>query len=164
VEAPTRRPADALDAIDRKILALLEADATIPLSEIAHRVGLTQTPCWKRIQRMEREGTLQARVAILDPAHLGLSLSALVFIQAADHSQAWMQAFCDHVQTLPQVTEVLRLAGDIDYLLRINVRDTADFDRFYQSLIAAVPLRSVTSRFVMETIKTRGSLVGAAQA
>ncbi len=154
--APAAQP--SLDAIDRRILAILQLDATIPVAELAARVGLSQTPCWRRVRRLEREGVISGRIAVLDPAKLGLGLSVLVFVQAPDHSPDWLATVARVIRSMPEVVEASRLAGDIDYFLHVVTSDTAAYDRFYARLIAAVPARSVTSRFVLEAVVARGPL------
>jgi len=142
-----------LDLIDRKILTELMNDASLSVAVIADRVGLTQTPCWKRIQRLEAEGVVTRRVAIVDPAQVGLGLAAFVGVEAADHSDAWRSEFLDAIAEMPEIMEVHRMAGDIDYLLRVVVPDISAFDRFYQRLTKRVRMKGVTSRFTMETIR-----------
>src|SRR6185437_9638978 len=112
-----------MDAIDRKILALLQQDASHSVAEIGSLVGLSQTPCWKRIQRLEAEGVIERRVAVLNPERLGLGLTVFVSIEAADHSQEWLQRFAAAVSAMPEVIEFYRMAGDVDYLLRVVVPD-----------------------------------------
>jgi Lrp/AsnC family transcriptional regulator len=143
----------ALDDTDRKILMLLQQDAALPLSEIAAAVGLTTSPCWKRIKRLEEAGVIRGRVAVVDPAKVGLPLTAFVEIEAGDHSPEWLARFADAVANMPEVLEVWRMAGDVDYLLRVAVPDMAAYDGFYRRLIAAAPLKNVSSRFAMEQVK-----------
>jgi Lrp/AsnC family transcriptional regulator len=142
-----------MDAVDLKILAILQEDASLPVQEVANRVNLSQTPCWRRIQRLEESGVIARRVAIADPDKIGFGLSVFVEIETGDHSAAWLERFASAVLSLPEVMEVHRMAGDIDYLLRIAVSSMADYDTFYRKLIAAVPLKNVTSRFAMERVK-----------
>ncbi|MEI2805285.1 MULTISPECIES: Lrp/AsnC family transcriptional regulator [Paracoccaceae] len=142
-----------LDLIDRKIVAELMRDATLPIVQIAERAGLSQTPCWKRIQKLEAAGILTGRVALADPARLGFGLTVFVGIEAPDHSAAWREAFATAVDAIPEVMEVYRMAGEIDYLLRVTVADMAAFDRLYKRLTDAVPIRTVTSHFAMERMK-----------
>ncbi|WP_323041208.1 Lrp/AsnC family transcriptional regulator [Gemmobacter sp.] len=142
-----------LDLIDRKIVAELMRDATIPVARVADRVGLSQTPCWKRIQKLEAAGILTRRVALADPARLGFGLTVFVGIEAPDHTPEWRDAFAAVVAALPEVMEVHRMAGEIDYLLRISARDMADYDRLYRRLTDAVPIRNLTSHFAMERMK-----------
>ena len=144
---------DQLDLIDRKIVAELMRDATLPIGQIADKVGLSQTPCWKRIQKLNDAGILQARVALADPAKLGFGLTVFVGIEAPDHSAEWRDAFGKVVQSLPQVMEVYRMAGEMDYLLRVAVRDMAAFDALYKRLTDAVPIKNVTSHFAMGRMK-----------
>lgn len=142
-----------LDLIDRKIVALLMEDATTPIARIADKVGLSQTPCWKRIQRLEGAGVLTRRVALADPAKLGLGLTVFVGIEAPDHSTAWRESFASAIDALPQVMEAWRMAGEIDYLLRVAVADMAAYDHFYKALTEAVAIRNVTSQFAMERLR-----------
>jgi len=142
-----------LDLIDRKIVAELMRDATIPVAQIADRVGLSQTPCWKRIQKLEATGVIERRVALANPQALGVGLCVFVAIEAPDHSPEWRQAFTAAVETRPEVMEVWRMAGEMDYLLRVSVPDMAAYDLFYRSLTDAVPIRNITSHFAMERIR-----------
>jgi len=143
-----------MDEIDRKLLALLQEDATIPLAQLAERVGLSPTPCWKRVQKMEASGVITGRVALLAPELIGMDLTVFVAIEAADHTPGWLSAFAEGIAALPSVMEVYRMAGDVDYMLRVVVADMAEYDRFYKKLIATVPMKNVTSRFAMERIKS----------
>jgi Lrp/AsnC family transcriptional regulator len=147
-----------MDATDRKILALLQDDSSLSVAEIGSRVGLSSTPCWKRIQRLEADGVLIKRVALLDQDKLGLGVTVFVSIETGDHSQAWLSRFAEVVQAMPEVMEFYRMAGDIDYMLRVVVADIPGYDAFYKRLIATVPLKNVTSRFAMENIKTTTAL------
>jgi Lrp/AsnC family transcriptional regulator len=119
-----------MDAIDRKILAVVQQDASLSVAEIGQRVGLSSTPCWKRLQRLEADG----------------------------HSNEWLKKFADVVSAMPEVMEFYRMAGDVDYMLRVVVTDIAGYDAFYKKLIATVPLKNVTSRFAMERIKSTTAL------
>ncbi|NBE08322.1 Lrp/AsnC family transcriptional regulator [Paragemmobacter ruber] len=142
-----------LDLIDRKIVAALMQDATLPIAQIAEKAGLSQTPCWKRIQRLEASGVLTQRVALADPAKLGFGLTVFVGIEAPDHSAEWREAFADAVGAIPEIMEVYRMAGEMDYLLRVAVSDMAAFDRLYKRLTDAVAIKNVTSHFAMERMK-----------
>ncbi|MDQ2802911.1 MAG: Lrp/AsnC family transcriptional regulator [Pseudomonadota bacterium] len=144
----------ALDQLDREILRLLSRDASFSLAEIAARVGLTATPCWKRIRRMEQTGVILRRVAVLDPAKSGLPVSAFVAIETADHSGAWLARFAEVIAGMDEVVDAWRMSGDVDYLLHVVVPDIAAYDGFYRRLIAALPLRNVSSRFAMERMKS----------
>ncbi|MGE5722770.1 MAG: Lrp/AsnC family transcriptional regulator [Sphingomonadales bacterium] len=143
-----------MDNTDLKILAILQQDASLSVAEIASRVNLSQTPCWRRIQRLEEHGVIERRVAILNPDAIGLGLSIFVEIETGDHSADWIDRFAAAVSEMPEVMEVYRMAGDVDYLLRIAVSDMAAYDAFYKKLIATVPLKNVTSRFAMERVKS----------
>jgi Lrp/AsnC family transcriptional regulator len=142
-----------LDLIDRKIAAELMRDATLPLARIAEKAGLSQTPCWKRIQKLEANGVLTGRVALADPAKLGLGLTVFVGIEAPDHSAAWRETFVRAANSIPEIMEVYRMAGEVDYMLRAAVADMMAFDTIYKRLVDAVPVRNVTSHFVMERMK-----------
>ena len=147
-----------MDATDRKILALLQEDASLSVAEIGNRVGLSSTPCWKRIQRLEADGVLTKRVALIDQDKLGLGVTVFVSIETGDHSQDWLGRFAETVGSMPEVMEFYRMAGDVDYMLRVVVTDIAGYDAFYKKMIAAVPLKNVTSRFAMEKIKSTTAL------
>lgn len=147
-----------MDALDEKILALLQENAALSISDIAARIGLSQTPCWKRIQRLEAEGVILRRVALVDPAKVGLGLCAFVSIVAKEHSERWLDDFTAYVSARPEVVEFYRMAGDVDYVLRVVVSDMSAYDKFYQSLIAVAPAQSVVSRFAMERIKSTTAL------
>ncbi len=145
---------DKLDLIDRKILTELMRDATLPVAQIADRVGLSQTPCWKRIQKLEAAGVITGRVALVDPTRIGFGLTIFVGIEAADHGSAWRDSFVAAVAAIPEILDVYRMAGDMDYLLRIAVPDMAAYDVLYRRLTEAVPIKNITSHFSMERIKT----------
>ena len=147
------RPLTDLDLIDRKIVAELMRDATLPIARIADRAGLSQTPCWKRIQKLEAAGILTGRVALADPGKLGFGLTVFVGIEAPDHSAGWREAFAKATDAIPEVMEVYRMAGETDYLLRVTVADMTAFDRFYRRLTDAVPIKNLTSHFAMERLK-----------
>ena len=147
-----------MDTIDRKILAVLQKDASLSVAEIGNRVGLSSTPCWKRIQRLEAEGVIQRRVAVVDQDKLGLGVTVFVSIETGDHSEDWLRRFAETVSALPEVMEFYRMAGDVDYVLRVVVPDIPGYDAFYKRLIATVPLKNVTSRFAMEKIKSTTEL------
>ncbi|HEX2727195.1 MAG TPA: Lrp/AsnC family transcriptional regulator [Beijerinckiaceae bacterium] len=147
-----------MDVTDKKILGLLQQDATLSIAEVGERVGLSQTPCWKRIQRLESDGVIERRVALLNPEKLGLKITALVAIEAGDHSAAWIANFADRVSAMPEVLEIYRMAGDVDYVLRVVVADMQTYDAFYKRLVAAVPLKNVTTRFAMERVKSTTAL------
>ncbi len=143
-----------MDHTDLKILGLLQEDASLTVAEVASRVHLSQTPCWRRIQRLEASGVIRRRVAILDPAAIGIDITVFVAIETGDHSSAWLARFAALLSDIPEVMEVHRMAGDIDYLLKVCVPNMAAYDGFYRQLIEAVPLKNVTSRFAMERVKS----------
>ena len=143
-----------MDAIDRKIVTLLQEDASLSLAQIAHRVGLSQSPCWKRIQRLEKSGVILKRVALISPESVGMGLTVFVSIETGDHSSAWLSKFAHTVTAMPEVMEFHRMAGDIDYMLRVAVPDMQAYDAFYKKLIDTMPLKNVPSRFSMERVKS----------
>jgi Lrp/AsnC family transcriptional regulator len=142
-----------LDSVDRRILRELQADASISIADLAERAGLSQTPCWKRVKRMEAQGIIEKRVALLDRDQLDLGLVVFVAVRAARHDEEWLNAFAKGAASLPEVVEFYRMSGETDYLLKVIVRDIAAYDRFYKRLIAAAPLGDVSSSFAMEQIK-----------
>lgn len=147
-----------MDAIDRKILAVMQEDASLSVAEIGNRVGLSSTPCWKRIQRLEADGVIQKRVAVVDQAKIGLGITVFVSVETGDHSQDWLDRFAQVVGAMPEVMEFYRMAGDVDYMLRVVAPDIQGYDAFYKRLIGTVPLKNVTSRFAMEKIKSTTAL------
>lgn len=142
-----------MDEIDRKLLALLQGDATVPVAQLAEQVGLSPTPVWKRVQKMEQAGVITGRVALLDPEQIGVGLIVFVAIEAHEHSPEWLTTFAKTVAAMPEVMDAYRMAGEVDYMLRVAVADMTEFDAFYKRLIASVPLKNVTSRFAMERLK-----------
>jgi Lrp/AsnC family transcriptional regulator len=147
-----------MDAIDRKILAVVQQNASLSVADIGSRVGLSSTPCWKRLQRLEADGVITRRVALIDPEKVGLGITVFVSVETGDHSQDWLKRFAETVTAMPEVMEFYRMAGDVDYMLRVVVADIAGYDAFYKKLIATVPLKNVTSRFAMERIKSTTAL------
>jgi len=143
-----------MDRTDLRILAILQQDSSLSVAEIAGRVNLSQTPCWRRIQKLEAQGVIERRVALLNPEAIGFGIAVFVEIEAADHSPLWLEGFAATVASMPEVMEVYRMAGDVDYLLRVSVGSMHDYDDFYRRLIAEVPLKNVTSRFAMERVKS----------
>ena len=142
-----------MDDIDRKLLARLQEDATTAMADLADHVGLSATPVWKRIQKLEQSGVIKRRVALVDPELVGVGLIVFVAIEAHEHSPDWMASFAAAMTSMPEVMDAYRMAGEVDYMLRVAVPDMAEFDAFYKRLIAAVPLKNVTSRFAMERLK-----------
>ncbi len=142
-----------MDRLDRKILRLLQEDATLAVADIAKKVGLSTTPCWRRIQKLEEEGVIKRRVAVLDPVKVNAAVTVFVAIRTNSHNIEWLKRFSEVVYDFPEVVEFYRMAGDIDYLLRVVVPDIASFDAFYKRLIAKIEIRDVSSSFAMEQIK-----------
>jgi Lrp/AsnC family transcriptional regulator len=154
----SKERAPKMDATDRKILSLLQVDASLSVAEIGSRVGLSSTPCWKRIQRLEADGVIQRRVALVDQDRIGLGITVFVSVETGDHSQDWLLRFAELVGAMPEVMEFYRMAGDVDYMLRVVVPDIQGYDTFYKKLIGSVALKNVTSRFAMEKIKSTTAL------
>lgn len=142
-----------MDKIDKKILALLQEDATLAINEIADQVGLSATPCWRRIQQLEKSGYIQRRVALLDPDKLNVGVTVFVAVKTSQHNEKWYRNFASVVSTIPQIVEFYRMSGDTDYLLRVVVPDIKAFDMVYKRLIRDVELSDVSSSFAMEQIK-----------
>jgi Lrp/AsnC family transcriptional regulator len=142
-----------LDALDRKILTALQRDASLSMAQLGEAVGLSATPCWTRVKRLEAAGILAARVALLDRAKLGLGVTVFVSVRTARHDAEWLETFAAGIRRIPEVVEFYRMAGDVDYLLKVVCADIADYDRIYQTMIRAVPLSDVSSAFAMEQIK-----------
>jgi Lrp/AsnC family transcriptional regulator len=146
------------DDIDRRILRCLQENSSLSVAEVARRVGLSTTPCWRRIQRLEKGGVIRKRVALLDPASINVGVTVFVRVRTTQHRYAWFESFAQAVAGMDEVTGFYRLSGDIDYLLRVSVPDIAAYDEVYRRLISAVELADVTASFVMETIKDTTSL------
>ena len=147
-----------LDRIDRKILDILQNDATRSVAEIGEAVGLSATPCWKRIKRLERSGVIQRRVAILDRERLALGVTVIVAIRTASHSEEWLKTFSEGVSLIPEVVEFYRMSGDVDYILKVVARDIADYDRIYRKISKVADLHDVSSSFAMQEIKSTTAL------
>jgi Lrp/AsnC family transcriptional regulator len=143
-----------LDVTDRRILAILQEDSTLAIAELAERVGLSATPCWKRIKRLERDGIIDRRVVILDRERLGLGVTVIVAVRTAQHGDEWLERFAEGVARIPEVVEFYRMSGEIDYLLKVVARDIADYDRIYRKLTKVAPLHDVSSSFAMQEIKS----------
>lgn len=141
------------DNIDKTILACLQNNANTPIAEIAEQVGLSVSPCWRRIQLLEERGVIQKRVGLLSPEKLGLYMTVFVQVKAAKHDKVWLDKFAKHTDSFAQVTELYRMSGEYDYLLKVQIPDMASFDTFYKRFIAGIDLQDVTSSFAMENIK-----------
>ncbi len=142
-----------LDKTDVAILNIIQQDTSLPIADIARRVGLSVTPCWRRIQRLEEQGVIRRRVALLDSEKIGAGVSVFVAVRTNEHNAQWLQHFSTVVEAMPEVVEFYRMSGDIDYLLRVVVSDMGQYDAFYQRLISKVKLTDVSSSFAMEQIK-----------
>lgn len=142
-----------MDRYDRQILEILQDDATVPVAELGERVGLTATPCWRRVQKLEESGVIRKRVALLDPARLNVGVTVFVSVRTSQHNDRWLKQFHALVASIAEVTEFYRMAGNTDYLLRVVVPDIAAYDRVYKKLIQGAELADVSSSFAMEQIK-----------
>ena len=144
---------DALDRIDIAILEALQADLSLTAAEVAERVGLSKTPCWRRIQRLEAAGVIRERVALLDRAKVGVPVTVFVRIRTNRHDPEWLEAFSRAVRAIDEIVEAYRMSGETDYVLRVVVPDIESYDRVYKRLIAAAPMVDVSSAFAMEELK-----------
>lgn len=142
-----------MDSTDRKILNLLQTDASLTVKQIAEQIPLSVTPCWKRIQKMENSGLIRARVALLDAKRVNANVTVFVAIKTQHHTVEWIEGFNNEVSKLPEVMEIYRMSGEIDYLLRVAVSSIEAYDQFYKKLIDRVDLSNVTSSFAMEQMK-----------
>ena len=142
-----------MDRLDKKILRLLQEDATLAVADVAKKVGLSTTPCWRRIQKLEEEGVINRRVAVLNPEKVNTRVNVFISIRTSSHSLEWLKRFSEVVQEFPEVVEFYRMSGDVDYLIRVVVPDIAAYDAFYKKLIARIEIRDVSSAFAMEQIK-----------
>ena len=147
-----------LDDADRRILAQMQQDSSLSTAELAERVGLSQSPCWRRIQRLRETGVIRRTVALLDARALNVGTTVFVTIKAPSHSAGWFERFAKVVRDLPEVMELHRMSGDVDYLLRVVVPDIAAYDVVYKRLIAALEMLDVSASFSLETIKSTTAL------
>jgi len=147
-----------LDAFDRRILRIIQQDASKPIADIAAHIGLSQTPCWNRLKRLAASGVIKQRVALLDPKKLGLATTVIVSIQIGDHSRTELARFIRHVAAMDEVLDFYRLAGDVDYLLRVMVTDAGAYADFCKRLTSLIQLKTVISRFALENIKNETAL------
>jgi Lrp/AsnC family transcriptional regulator len=147
-----------MDEMDRRILRILQEDCSLPVSDVARQVGLSNSPCWKRINRMQNDGIIKRHTAVLDAGRLGFGLTVFVSIKTGEHSSEWLGAFSNDITAMPEVMEIHRMAGEVDYMLKVVVRDMESFDEFYKRLIGITALSDVTSRFSMEKIKDTTAL------
>ena len=147
-----------MDSIDIRILDILQQNAELQTAEIATQVGLSTTPCWRRIQRLKEAGVITRQVALLDARKVNVGVTVFVSVRTSLHSQEWFEGFKATVQAIPEVVEFYRMSGDVDYLLRVVVPDIAAYDRVYKRLIAGTQLRDVSSSFAMEELKLTTAL------
>lgn len=142
-----------MDRVDKMILSLIQEDATLPVADIAKRVGLSTTPCWRRIQRMEEDRIIQRRVAVLDPEKVNVGVTVFVSITTNQHNHEWLTRFAEVISRLPEVVGFYRMSGQVDYLLKVVVPDIAAYDAFYKRLVSEIDIEDVSSAFAMERIK-----------
>jgi Lrp/AsnC family transcriptional regulator len=142
-----------IDTIDRRILGELQRDGTLSVDQLSERVSLSRNACWRRVKRLEEDGVITGRVALVDAEKIGLGLSVFILVRTSRHDPDWLKAFRDAVTSLPEITGVYRMSGDLDYVLRARVADVKSYDRLYQKLIAKAPLSDVSASFVMEEIR-----------
>ncbi len=142
-----------MNRLDKKILSILQQNATLPTAEIADRVGLSTSPCWRRIQNLEKNGVIRKRVALVDRTALNLGVDVFVAIKTSHHNAEWLETFAEAVAEFPEVVEFYRMSGETDYLMRVVVPDIPAYDRFYKRLIEKVDIQDVSSSFAMERIK-----------
>ena len=147
-----------MDQTDRRILAELQRDGSLSNAELAERVGLSTTPCWRRVRLLEEQGYIRGRVALLDRDRLNVGVTVFVSIKTARHEADWLDTFARVVRDLPEVQEFHRMSGEVDYLMKVVVPDIAAYDRFYKRLIAEIDLSDVSSSFAMEEIKNTTEL------
>ncbi len=143
-----------LDAIDLKVLRELQTDAALPLADLAEKVGISPTPCWRRVQKLEKAGVIRKRVALLDRDHLNVAVTVFIAVRTNQHSAEWLDKFAKAVRDIPEVVDFYRMSGEIDYLLKAYVSDIAAYDALYKKLISRIDLNDVTSMFAMEEIKS----------
>jgi len=155
---PIPREFHVIDDIDRALLGALQKDAGLSVDELSERVHLSRNACWRRIKRLEEDGVIRARVALLDPAKLNLGLTAFIAVRTAQHEASWLEKFSAVVRDMPEIVGVYRTTGDVDYLLQAVVPDVAGYDALYKRLIARISLSDVSSSFVMEKIKETTAL------
>lgn len=147
-----------IDTLDRKILSELQRDASVAIEDIGERIGLSRNACWRRIKRMEADGIIRARVALVDPKALNLGLQVFIAVRTSDHDPEWLRKFAQATRDLPEIAGAYRMSGDLDYLIRARVADMAGYDALYQRLIRRVPMSDVSASFVMEEIKDTTAL------
>ncbi len=142
-----------MDKLDRRILRILQEDSTIAVADLAKKVGLSTTPCWRRIQKLEEDGVITGRVALLDPKKVNTKVTAFVAITTSQHNDEWLKRFAEVIREMPEVVEFFRMAGNVDYLLKVVVPDIEAYDAFYKQLIGKIDIADVSTTFAMEEIK-----------
>ena len=142
-----------LDDVDRRILRAVQRDAALSMDALSEAVHLSRNACWRRLRALEEAGVIRGRVVLIDPDKVGAQLQVMVLMRTSSHDPSWMQRFDAAVRAMPEITGAFRMSGDLDYLLRVRVRDVADYDRFYKDLIRRVPVSDISASFVMESIK-----------
>jgi Lrp/AsnC family transcriptional regulator len=149
---------NSLDKYDCAILAALQADGTLSIAALSEKIGLSGTPCWKRVKRLEEDGYIERRVAIVNAQKVGLPVTVFVSVRTGQHDEKWLRRFAAAVMALPEVQEFHRMSGDVDYLLKVVTTDIGGFDTFYKKLIKTAQLSGVSSAFSMEQIKCTTAL------
>lgn len=147
-----------MDKKDLEILSLLQQDADMPLAELAQAVNLSSTPCWRRVQKLREDGVIKRQVALCDQAKLNLGVTAFVTLKTGQHTEAWMQRFIEATRDIPEIVEIYRMSGDVDYLLKVCVPDIAGYDQVYKKLVRSIELQDVSSSFAMEVLKSTTAL------
>lgn len=147
-----------MDKLDRKILELLQKDGSLTAAEVADRVGLSKAPCWRRIQKLQDSGVIRQTVALLDAAALNVGITVFVMVKSASHSADWFERFSKAVRDIPEIIEIHRMSGDVDYLLRIVVPDIGGYDAVYKRLIESLDFLDLSASFVLETLKATTAL------
>ncbi len=142
-----------MDRVDKMILSLIQEDATLPVADIAKKVGLSTTPCWRRIQKMEEDRVIQRRVAVLNPEKVNVGVTVFVSIITAKHNHEWLKRFAEVITKFPEVVGFYRMSGQVDYLLKVVVPDITAYDAFYKKLVSEIDIEDVSSAFAMERIK-----------
>lgn len=142
-----------LDETDRRILRALQRDSSLSLDALGEAAGLSRNACWRRVKALEASGVIAARITLLDPEKLGLSLTVFIQVRTSAHDRDWLNTFARATRDMPEIQSVFRMTGDLDYLIRARVADMAGYDQLYQRLIERIPLSDVSASFVMEEIK-----------
>src|SRR5438876_7154193 len=142
-----------MDTLDARVLELVKGDGALTAAEIGERIGLSKAPCWRRIQKLQQDGVIRRTVALLDAHSLNVGTTVFVTLKTGNHSEAWFEKFVRAVRDIPEVTEIHRMSGDVDYLIRIVVPDIDAYDAVYKRLVSAVEFQDVSASFALETIK-----------